>query len=324
MDKHAPPQAQNAVKQSRLISRFIAEIQLAAMIQFNAVLEAYGGISVSLDRTMVLIVILRADLPWHCDMSQTAASGARPVRGISINAIAASMGRPFETMRRHANALIAAGICTRSKRGVVLSPDFATSPQLIGAIRYVHDLMVQLIDYLHAHGVALPQARTDVPYRPQETIAATLDLSLASVEYLDPYFEDWLGMVIVNAVMAANAHPISRDPILAKRYGEIDTVPPESLRHPITGTQLAKALRLPYSTVQRQVKRAIVCGQLKRVEGGIMVTESQLNAAAVRIVGPAAAIRAGRVFGRLVSGGFRFDCPRICYLDGHRDLLDFD
>jgi hypothetical protein len=62
---------------------------------------------------------------------------------------------------------------------------------------------------------------------------------------------------------------------------------------------------------------------MRRVEGGILVTDEQLDAAGVRIAGPAAATRAARAFAQLVPGGFRFHNPKACYLDGPPKLLDF-
>lgn len=314
------PDAANAP--SRLIGRFIAEVQLAAVAAVVEALETHCGRSVAFDRATVLMVIMRAGPHFHCASVGDDAPGD-PNAAISINAVAASLNRPFETVRRHVNALIAADVCLRTPRGIRMQPDIAALPALHRAVRQVHDLMVMLIGYAHRHGITLPAARPGVAYQPGATIAATLDLILAAAEYLHDYYADWMEMAIVNAVIAANARTVTFDPQLAHRYAFADTVPPESLRIPVAVAEIARALRIPYSTVQRQANRSIARGQLKRVTGGVMITTEFLEASAVRDAGPVASSRAMRAFGRLVPGGFPFDRPESCYIDGPPPLLDF-
>lgn len=317
------PEGDAASVPSRLIARFVSEVQLSTVAAMVEALEVHCGRSITFDRAIVLMVIMRAGPHFNCASTGLAVPPEELNRAISINAIAASLGRPFETVRRHVNALVGAGVCVRTPRGIVMQVEIATLPALHRAVRRAHDLMVLLVDYVRAHGITLPRVRPDRPYVPSATIAATLDLVLAAAEYLDPHYEDWLEMAVVNAVMAANARPITFDPVLAWRYCNVDTVPPETLRVPVSVAHVARALHIPYSTAQRQVNRSIAKGQVRRVRGGIMVTTGQLHTAAVRIAGPAATARAMRAFGRLVPGGFRFDAPGDCYLDGAPPLLDF-
>ncbi len=319
----APAGATAGPLPSRLIGRFLSEVMLAAVATMTEALEAHCGRSVALDRAIVLMVIMRAGPHFHGESAGITQPPGEPDRAISVNAIAASLARPFETMRRHVNALVAAGVCIRTRRGITVQPDIETLPALHAAIRRIHDLLVLLIDYARTHGLPLPAGRPDLPYQPSATIAATLDLTLAASEYLDPHYEDWLEMVIVNAIITANARPITFDSVLARRYASVDAIPPEKLRVPVAVTHIARTMRIPYSTVQRQVNRSIASGQLKRVPGGILATVEQLDNAAVRVAGPAAAARAARAFARLVPGGFRFDAPAACYLDGPPELLDF-
>jgi len=310
---------------TRLIARYVAEIQLATLVALLDALEASRPGSSSLDRAVILMVIMRASLQGD----RTASDGEllpddeAPDAAISVNAIAASLGRPFETVRRHANALVADGLCKRTKRGITLQIRSQCRPEMCAAIRKIHDLMVRLIDYAVAHEVPMPPIRASTCYNRHATVVAGLDLMLAAAEYLHAYYADWLEMFAVNAVLVANARPVTFNPVLARQYANNETIPPESLRTPVAVADIARALRVPYSTLQREINRSIERGQLRRTHGGILITDAQIAAAAVNAAGPIASARAMRAFGRLSQGGFPFNDPASCYLVGPPPLLDF-
>ena len=313
-----PPPLAADERPARLVARFVSEIQMAVMTTALETMEAHGEKSVDHDRAVVLMVVMRASL------SQPACADPDDDQGaISMNAMAQSLGRPFETIRRHTNSLIASGICQRGRRGISICPAFAAGPELQRTMRRIHDLMVLLISYLHGHGVPLPNRRTDLAYDWQATMAAALDLMLAAVEYLAPHYSDWMEMRLVTAVMIANARQITFDPVLAQRFSTYATVAPDSLRLPVGIAKIARALHVPYSTAQRYATRAIAEGKLKRVPGGVMVTGQLLRDSAVAVAGPTATARAQRAFARLVAGGFPFDDPASAYLDGPPNLIDF-
>lgn len=310
---------------TRLVARFMAEVNLAALVGVMELLEQASGRPAPLDRAVVLMVVMRASLQLDRVSTDAGAGIAEdaPDASISVNAIAASLSRPFETIRRHVNGLVADGICVRTKRGITLNSSGGSTSVSCLAARRVHDLMVRAIDYVRLHGISPPAARSDQPYQPKATAVAALDMILAAAEYLHPHYEDWLEMFTVNAVLAANARPITFDPELALRYATHDNPPPASLRVPVAVADIARALRVPYSTLQRQANRSIERGQLLRVTGGVIISETQVTNAAVRVAGPIATARAMRAFGRLAQGGFRFHDPVSCYLEGPPPLLDF-
>lgn len=303
---------------TRLIGRIVAEVQLAVMTAALDLVETENDRSIDLDRAVVLFVILRAGYA-----RQPGLKAGDDAATISINAMASSLNRPFETVRRHVNALIAAGICCKCRRGVCISSDFAGSAVLERTIGRVHDAMVLLIVYVRRHGIALPPQRPDIAYDKDATIAAALDLLLAAFEYVTPYYSDWMEMRVLNAIIAANARRVTFDPGLAQMYARRDTIPPDRLRVPVSVAEVARVMRIPYSTTQRYVNRAIAEGRLRRVTGGVLATQELLAQPAVQVAGPAAMAKAMRAFGRLVPGGFPFDDPASCYLVGPPDLLDF-
>jgi len=329
MTSAAPPLPMSDVTQySRLASRIIAEVQLAMIVQAMRDLGSYCGDQVPIDRAVVMLTVIRSDA--KCRESGGSNVGAGPsyapaesARGISVNAIASSLSRPFETMRRHVNQLIASGACERGVEGIIASPAFSSSPQLAALLRCLHDLVVRMVVYLKDHDVPLPKARQDLAYDAHATIETALNIVLAASEYLDPHYADWTEMLVINTAMAANARPITSSPALARRYAGQDDVPPDHERQPISAVQIAQSLDIPYSTVQRQVRRSLEDGRLSRAGRGVLVSRELLRSAPVRLVGPAATSRMARYIARLAPGGFRFDAPEQCYLDGPPPLLDF-
>lgn len=54
-------------------------------------------------------------------------------RPISVLALSASLGLPFETTRRHVNKLMAAGVCKRVRGGVIIPAEALDNPRSVAA-----------------------------------------------------------------------------------------------------------------------------------------------------------------------------------------------
>jgi hypothetical protein len=76
-------------------------------------------------------------------------------RPISINALAASMGMPFETTRRYVNKLIDAGWCERCRNGVIVRAQALSSPESQAALMANHSNLRRLLRELDRAGVDL-------------------------------------------------------------------------------------------------------------------------------------------------------------------------
>lgn len=73
------------------------------------------------------------------------------------------------------------------------------------------------------------------------------------------------------AVVRANVGVLTADPQHEGRYIGLTDIPPDSLRQPVTVYAVARALRLPYETVRRHVKKLKDAGVCVAVAGGVIV-----------------------------------------------------
>ncbi|MEG3147458.1 ArsR family transcriptional regulator [Sphingomonas sp. RT2P30] len=302
---------------NRIATRIIMEMQVGGAATIT---RAFGG---NFDRAVIFFALLReaSALRDHAKGMATAHGTSRP--GASVNALAASLDRPFETVRRHIMALIAAGLCRRDGALVRVAPEAIADKTIAAALNQLHDIMIRLIEDMVDFALPLPAQRCGVPHDRHATIAAAIDLLLIAIEFHAGQHDDWLEVLLYGSVMVANARPITYDGERAHRYSESDTVPPESLRLPVGTAAVARALGLPYSTAGRHIARMLADGRLQRRRGGLIVstawmsTPSQLSGA--RVV----AERTAQILARLAASGFALDRPVSLYLNGRPALLDF-
>ncbi len=296
-------------------------MQINALVVATAAVRQVAGGSFVFDRAIFFLAVLRASGGVLGQWAKVPVAGGG---GISINAISHSMGRPFETARRHINALIDDGLCVRTGTGVAVAPDLPDRPEIADLLAHLHDCLIWLIVQLRSYEVALPHSPQDIPYRPDITLAASIDLSLFAFDSVGRLYTDWLEMAVVNAVMAASSRPITFDPTLARLYSEADTIPPAELRRAVSAASVARALGIPYSTVRRQVIAAIEADMLVERDSGVIVHDAILAGPRVALAGSAAVSRAAALLGRLVSGGFPFDAPARAYIVSAPKLVQFD
>lgn len=307
-----------------MIGRIVSQMQLACGLNVVRVLEEHLDRKIPFDRAVFLLMILRGSACLRAFCNGLASTAPSTIDGISINAVAMSLNRPFETVRRHVHALISDGICQRVEHGVSVRSEILALPAFATLLRLLHDQMVSVIEDLSRMGVPMPPNHVDRFYDPNATIAAAIDLVLAPFDYIRDLHTSWLELVIVHTVATASARKITLDPELSRRYGEADTAPPEDLREPIAITTLARTLRMSYSTVRREVESAIVAGKLMRSGHGVLATDAYLRSDVIVRAGERATAHCTQVLRRLGPGGFRFDDPTHCYLDGKPALVNFD
>jgi len=307
---------------SRLAARLLAEMRMAALVRTTDAVRELSGTRFVFDRGPFFLAILRASGGtighWPQDGSTDDAGG------ISINALSHSMRRPFETVRRHVNALIASGLCARSAGGVVVPGQLRERPEIAALLVQLHDLLVWGIVGLKSASVPLPRTAVGAAYRPDITLAASIDAALAAFENIGHAFDNWLELAVVGAVMMASARPVTFDPELAALYSEGDTFPPVGVRVAISAAQVSRGLGIPYSTVRRQVLASIDAKLLVEQDGGVIVTDDFLGGQMAAEASVAIASRAAALLGRLVAGGFPFDDPEQAYIGGPPPLVAFD
>jgi len=92
-------------------------------------------------------------------------------------------------------------------------------------------------------------------------IRLTSQFMLRNVEVLSDAAEgDLMAGLIFSAIVQANVSPISKDPRLGKTYGQMDAIPPDELRSPVSVNALAESLGIPYETTRRHVNKLIKDG----------------------------------------------------------------
>ncbi|MEH3102734.1 MAG: hypothetical protein PGN12_02375 [Sphingomonas phyllosphaerae] len=215
---------------------------------------------------MVFCLLLRTSL------SQPEYSGT-----ISVHSAAMSLGRPFETVRRHICALLEARICERTRSGVTLSQAFWARHDNWQQLRYAHDCFVRLIADGVPHGlfsVATVPASTATRLPLTDGVCAAIDLYLALAEVNRALCTESLDLAIFSVVLHSNYQALKADRALGGFGGPAVLLP----RHAVRVAQIARALSTPDTTVRRRVAPLIVeRGPYRRTTGGLLVSPDYLR-----------------------------------------------
>lgn len=299
-----------AMPHGRLIVRLIAALETSMVA---AGVRALDG---DLDRAIIFMVVARASEMLSPHGAGHARRDGRGAKAISINALAASLGRPFETMRRHIHALCAAGLCERGPAGVTVPEAVHARPEIVTLFRGNHDALVAMIEDMRSFGVTLPETRAHVCYDWHTGLAAAHDVLLTGIEFHAHRFQSWTDLVLANAILCANARPLVENRDLALAYAEFGTAPPDGLCQPVSTGSVARALGLPPSTAHRRVAAMIESGCLARRSRGVVLTERAMTDPERIEEHRTSMLHVRQILIRLAAGGFRFDQPAANYLDG--------
>lgn len=227
-------------------------------------------------------------------------------RPVSINALASSIGRPFETTRRHALTLIEGGLIARSPDGLSVTIDAIADPRVARFSESCHDLLVRLVADLGEGGFALPPSAIDITYDPRSGMGIALDLILAAMESHGPREENFTRLALLLAIEWAHCH-----------HGHLG---PDGTRAPMFRTSdAARVLGLPYATTSRNIDALVERGLLTR--SGAML-HPVADAAPAVAAGAALANRARQLIGRLAQCGFPMKTPGHAYIRGRTPLPD--
>ncbi|MDF7775205.1 ArsR family transcriptional regulator [Sphingomonas sp. AOB5] len=302
----------------RLLVRLLAEMQTSATAYG---LRVFDG---DLDRAILFMVIARHSGTLFQLSDGHAGAGERgTAKGISINALAASLSRPFETVRRHVKGLTGAGLCLRTAAGVIVPADVHDRPDIAALFRMHHDVLVRLMEDMVWFDMPLPETRPQVAYDWRTGLVAAHDILLTGLEFHAPRYSCWLDLLIVTTIMCANARPFTYDRKVSLHYSDFNRLPSESMRAPVPASVVARALGLPASTTQRRVNLLLEAGALIRKSNGLLVSEPTLNDGRAVEDSRASTDHTRQIFARLATGGFRFDQPALCYADSRPELTVF-
>lgn len=233
--------------------------------QMNSLRIALRVFPGDLDRAIMFVLVARL----ACGEWATATGIERPAehRPFSINSLAASLSRPFETVRRHVHGMIDAGICARTEHGIILSPTQDREADIIAYYQAAADLLRTLAAHLARHGVPMPQAQGVGANPLGPLVKASLDTGLVAIEkHLHTH---WYELILHGTLIYENGRDIMGCPEQSKIYGNL--VLTAEQRRPAKIRDLASVYGMPYPTVRRHIDGMMAAGALQKKAGGYIL-----------------------------------------------------
>lgn len=202
--------------------------------------------------------------------------------GVSINALAESLGLPFETTRRRVKRLLADGVCEPAKGGVRISASLLESHQHRLAIHMAYDAVRALYLRLRREGcmqvMGLPDGAPPLEGDPPVRIVwrAAADYFLRMMELLLPNLPGGLtqGFVLLE-VIRANTAAMPDSQRGEDRVGG-DAGVPDLFRRPVRTSDVARRLGLPHETARRSLAALVRSGRCQQLPEGFIVPGSAL------------------------------------------------
>lgn len=153
-------------------------------------------------------------------------------RPVSINAVAASLRLPFETVRRRVRRLEALGACVSADGGIIVPETFLVAPDYVQGVAQSHQLLRAFYYDASAQGLVEPLPRSAYPPEPAIPIRAAArllsDYVLRTTDEILVRVEDLVSAVVLLAILG----------------GETRTT---------NVARIAKRLRMPMETARRHV-----------------------------------------------------------------------
>ena len=192
-------------------------------------------------------------------------------RPVTVYALAKELGLPYETARRHANKLVAAGLVARSEEGLVIPAQVYSREAMLASVKLNWQEALRFIQALAVYGVrAEAPAGTVAPDVRRQVLRVSVEFLLESLAMLMTAMDvDFLGALLCIAITRGNTQHLTEDPSVP--YAGLAEVPPDELRRPVSVYQLAKSLRLPYETTRRHVGQLEAATFVERAAGGGLI-----------------------------------------------------
>ncbi|WP_374576192.1 hypothetical protein [Phenylobacterium sp.] len=238
-------------------------------------------------------------------------------RPASINAVAGSLGLPFETVRRRVHALDRQGLAQAGKDGVILSQNqlitgpvqqvldenFASLAAFYGRLR----TMAPALELVPAPAAGEQTAAKPADEPVRVAMRSTVGYVLRYLESAQPVAGDFLNAIMFLAIVVANVGHITNDQTASDRFSTPQTVAPDSERRRLTVHALSKDLGMSFETTRRRVNALMERGVCLRDGSGIYVPAATLLSDPVVKHRRTNAASLQRLFGGLQRLGVRFD-----------------
>lgn len=209
---------------------------------------------------------------WHGQMQSP---GRAPV---GVRELSRKIGLPYETVRRHARALVQSGQCIEEKSGLAVPAAMMRGRRTEAMLRRSYVNAVRVLRDLTRIGVARFSIGSDRPLRAgrltEEQVAigiAGTSLLLAGYRVLREFAGgDFVKGLVFTAIWTANVKHVTNTAAAGDRG-----ILTDSQRLPVSVLAISDALRLPYETVRRHADALLKEGQCVRVgRKGLVVMAS--------------------------------------------------
>ena len=240
---------------------------------------ATDAVDQDLITTLMFLAVSRANTLLVTEQSQLSGefSGIDQIppddlrRPISVYAVARELGLPYETARRHAQKLVAAGLTERLEDGLVIPTAVYAREGMRAAVEdnwaETRRFIQALADFGVRGATAPPVAVADAR---RQVMRISVQFLLESLGMLTDAMElDFLGALLCIAITRGNTRHLTEDP--AAPYASLHEVPPDAQRKPVSVYALAKMLRLPYETTRRHAGQLVEAGHAVRAAGGGLI-----------------------------------------------------
>lgn len=300
------PVSAGQVGRLRLVARALAAYLL------DTIAIARGGSDV-LDTLLASAIIQAnvADIGRHADVQVAFAEAEAPPpdemrRPVSMNALAASLNLPFETVRRRVRAMVDQGFCRAVNGGVIVPAAVLAEPGRAQAAALGYERLRALYYQLSDLGLLdrLPPPTVDlapgvVPFRAVSRLVGAFVLRF--VESVSRAGGPVDALILLE-IFRSNTEAFTADQRGGEGWEAGDMVD-DARRRPVSVNEVARRIGMPAETVRRHVRRMAGRGWVVRVQDGFIVPARALSLPAVF---PALATTGGnlqRLFGSLSQLG---------------------
>lgn len=177
-------------------------------------------------------------------------------RPVSVNAIAGSLGLPFETVRRQVRRLESVGACALADGGVIVPETFLADPRYLQSVVTAHERLLRFYFELRSSGLLGRLPPSAYPSEPQVPVRAAARL-----------LSDYL-LRASEGTMALAGDVISALVLLGVLDAALESARPD---RGASVAGLARRLRLPAETVRRHAADLIERGRCVRGPGGLQI-----------------------------------------------------
>ncbi|WP_326525168.1 hypothetical protein [Sphingomonas sp.] len=264
-------------------------------------LRAFDG---DLDRFIIFSLIVRESL-GNADRSAA----------ISTYSLALSLGRPFETVRRHVNALIVAGHAMRIPRGVTVAAAAWTVPAIAALMTLTHDSFVRFVEDSLPHLGDAPR-RGPIAYSHGVGVQAAADLMLTALDSNRQIHGGWIDLVLFSTVLHTNMLRLHA----GRAAGSTGALTAD---HAVRASVIARALAISETTVRRRLADMAGPGRpLRRVREGLMISIEWLDSPAAIDTSLRTYSGIRRIVARAAAQGFPIDAPAQAYIAGRPPIWE--